>query len=188
MLALHAPPPAYDISDTSNSSRSSRKPSPSPLLPSVPVPISAPPASASLPSSYQCQVGRDIQEEQPPAYNAHSIPIYDPSRYHELQQQQQQQQFRPMSTLTINSGYLHYLGSNSTYGQRSLQLSMPFQGHRHTIQGMPGSHVGLGQGTASRSRSENSASHLLSAPVSDDGTRPPRKPKPVLSRLITNFG
>ncbi|OJJ89258.1 uncharacterized protein ASPGLDRAFT_30970 [Aspergillus glaucus CBS 516.65] len=178
LLALHAPPPAYDSSDTSNSSRSSRKPSPSPLLPPVPVPTPARPASLSVPSSYQCHTSRDI-EEQPPAYDAPSIPVYDPSRY----QQRQQQPFRPTSTPTINSGHLHYLSGDTMYGQRSSQLIVPFQGHRHTIQSVPASHIG-GQWSGTRV----TASNPSSAPVGSNGTRPPRKPKPVLSRLITNFG
>lgn len=178
LLALHAPPPAYDSSDASNSSRSSRKPSPSPLLPPVPVPTPARPATVSIPSSYQCQVSRDI-EEQPPAYDAPSIPVYDPSRY-----QQQQQQLRPTSTQTINSGYLHYLTGDTMYGQRSSQLSVPFQGHRHTIQSMPRSHIG-GQVSGTGLPESNSSSVPQDG---NNGTRPPRKPKPVLSRLITNFG
>ncbi|EYE99726.1 uncharacterized protein EURHEDRAFT_27652 [Aspergillus ruber CBS 135680] len=159
LLALHAPPPAYDSSDTSNSSRSSRKPFPSPLLPPVPVPTPARPASVSIPTSYQCHVSRDI-EEQLPAYDAPSIPVYDPSRY----QQQQQQPFRPTSTVTLNSGPLHYFTGDTLYRQRSSQLSVPFQGHRHTIQSVPALYIG-----SQESGTGVPASNSSSAPVGGNG-------------------
>lgn len=151
--------------------------------------------------SYQYQVSRDI-EEQPPAYETHAIPVYDPSRYHQQQQQYcHQQYFRPASALTINSGYLHHLTNEPAHAPRpSSQLSAPFRGYRHTTQGGLGVEMRSSLGVPDHRQTRRVVSGLNSSssgPVGMNdtsnngpatGTRPPRKPKPVLSRLITNFG
>lgn len=199
LLALHAPP-AYDSSSDNNTTTS---PDNSSRWTSISLPGRKVHLSSPIPS-YQYQVSRDI-EEQPPAYERHAIPVYDPSRYHQQQQQHHyynhhQQYIRPASALTINSGYLHQLTSDPAYAQPrpSSQLSAPFRGYRHTMQG--GLERVEMRSTGPDNRHERGVLSGLnsssSVPVgvqdtSNNGpgaTRPPRKPKPVLSRLITNFG
>lgn len=198
LLALHAPPTYDSSSDNNTTTTDNGDRWTSTSLPGRKFHLSSP-----IPS-VQYQVSRDI-EEQPPAYETHAIPVYDPSRYHQQQQHYHNQHyFRPASALTINSGYLHHLTSDPAYAPRpSSQLSAPFRGYRHTMQG------GL-EGAEMRSSSARGLDHRRerrvvsglnsssSAPVDMNdtssnsgpgtGTRPPRKPKPVLSRLITNFG
>lgn len=207
LLALNAPfPPAYNSTNSSTNNININNNSIDCLRFSPPRKPSPVPSSLPLPTlSYQCH-SRDI-EDQPPAYDSRSmIPVYDPSRYY-YQQQQQQQQFRPASVLTVNSGYLHYLSGDAVqgYGQRasSQHLSVPFGGNRHTVQGLggeplftgqvPGPGPGLGPGYSQQI--EGTGLNTLSGPVPVPGPAAdqvngerPRKPKPVLSKLITNFG
>lgn len=211
LLALNAPfPPAYDSTNSStnniniNSNGNDCLRSSPPREPSL-LPL---PTLSSLPTlSYQCH-SRDV-EDQPPAYDYGlqsmiPIPVYDPSRYY-YQQQQQQQQFRPASVLTVNGGYLHYLSGDAVqgYGQRasSQHLSVPFGGNRHTMQGLGGGPLFTGPvpgpGPGPGYSQEMGGSNTLSAPNPVPAAGPvsnqvngegPRKPKPVLSKLITNFG
>lgn len=147
-------------------------------------------------------------EEQPPSYDAQStfpIPLYNPSSYH---YQHQHQQFRPSSALTVSNGCLHYVAGDVMHGQRSSlptsRLPLSFEvvpGYRNTIQvGVSGQGQGQGQDQARGEPREGSRSNSgldvnvnlntsSSPPIDHAGeTRSPRKPKPVLSRLITNFG
>lgn len=147
-------------------------------------------------------------DEQPPAYGAQStfpIPIYDPSRY---PFQHQHQQFRPTSALTVNSGCLHYVAGDMVHGQRSSlpgsRLSLPFglgTGQRNMMQGRvpeqerrqeqrQGQNQVLGgsRGISQPDPGSNANMNASSITPEHAGTRPPRKPKPVLSRIVTNFG
>lgn len=205
LLALHAPPTYDSSSDNNNTTTTTTTTTDngdrwtSTSLPGRKVHPSSP-----IPS-VQYQVSRDI-EEQPPAYETHAIPVYDPSRYHQQQQHyHNQHHFRPASALTINSGYLHHLTNDPAHAPRpSSQLSAPFRGYRHTMQGgLEGAGIRSSSARGQDHRQERRAVSRLnsssSVPVDMNdtssnnngpgtGTRPPRKPKPVLSRLITNFG
>lgn len=201
-MALHAPPPYGSDSQLRSGSRSlwSRSTPPRKSI--------SPPLVAPRPVTLPPPATREV-EEQPPAYGTHSsfpIPIYDPSRY---PLQHQYRQFRPASTLTLNSGCLHYVAGDRVHGQRSSmpgsRLSLPFgigNDQRNTMQGrvmVQGRSQAQGQAQSqalggSRGISQpdpGSNANINASSFSPDTagtTRPPRKPKPALSRIITNFG
>jgi hypothetical protein len=121
-----------------------------------------------------------------------SLPTYDPSKY---------QPIRPISTPSADP-YASYTTSTSR-GQPSRLSNVHYNDGRSSItiqrtadqsgystsgarrqSAMPfPAHV-----SESRSRSGEGRERSASEPMPQQGTRGPRRAKPVLSRLITNFG
>ncbi|RJE24236.1 hypothetical protein PHISCL_03446 [Aspergillus sclerotialis] len=163
-------------------------------------------ASQSYSQSY-AQEGRS-ESEQPPAYQP-PLPTYDPSKYQNVD--------RPISTMEISRENIGGPRLNPVYYPDPRMSFQPMD-DRLTIQRLSGetsvehgrrpSDMSSFRGTASlewprpsMQSSETARSNGMTRPLSfdesdeaclsrplDEENRPPRRPKPTLSRLITNFG
>lgn len=142
------------------------------------------PLSSFAPDHRQLQYLPRASMDQP------SLPTYDPSKY---------QPIRPISTPSANPSYASYMSSR---GQPSRLSNVHYNDGRSSIQRTadPSGHSTLtarrqsalpfrAHASEPRPRPGEGRERSASEPMPlQEGTRGPRRSKPVLSRLITNFG
>lgn len=142
-------------------------------------PRSVPPRQLSLRQKPRISTHSGASAKTPPQS---SFSVYDPSKY------QEEYPFGPSQEHSASQGYrpdsiaMTYSSVQRQPSLRSYQNPPPYQANPHTSsqqssytnseQHFP---PGAGSGTAE-------AQH-----VAESGPRPPRRPKPVLSKLITNL-
>lgn len=165
-----------------------------------------PPYSKTTSLDYSNHVSLDIEgqpepytqdpprePDQPPAYQA-SLPAYDPSKY--------QDAHRPLSTSTMEISHQQPSMLNPVHYADARGSIQPLD-NRLTIQGLSvGTHEFLGrqsgafrgaewplpaQSNASPPTRQNQLEEPEPTPTTTTEDTRPRRPKPVLSRLITDF-
>ncbi|KAN0071585.1 hypothetical protein V8E54_010181 [Elaphomyces granulatus] len=141
-------------------------------------PRSVQPRHLSLRQQPRCSTHSGTSAKTP----AQSYYPYDPSKY------QEEYPFGPSQEHSASHGYhpdsiaMTYSSVQRQPSLRSYQNPPPYQADPHTSSQQP-SYINAEQVTPPGAGSGTTEAQ----PVAESGSRPPRRPKPVLSKLITNL-